>query len=159
MKTNRMKKLIAFSLGTLLTFTTASARIGETLEMCKQRYGEPTVHGEFYNFRKPPFVVTVSFYEGKADSESYGKADASGVSETEFEQLLKLNGGDRKWKRLDVVSLCQSTWQTEDGQMVAFYGFCNTNPNNKLVIIGTTASLERGGAEEEAKAKKALEGF
>jgi hypothetical protein len=40
-----MKK--ATLIATALAMLTASvnARIGETLEMCKQRYGEPTIHG------------------------------------------------------------------------------------------------------------------
>jgi len=50
----------------------AFTRIGETLEQCKQRYGQPYKTTEqAVCFRKAPFYIVVTFYQGKADGVAY----------------------------------------------------------------------------------------
>ena len=75
------------------------------------------------------------------------------MSENEIEQLLKVNSGERVWKKREVISVNQE-WQTEDGDLAASY---RTLENN--LVIATKGNLERAAAAKKSKENKALEGF
>jgi hypothetical protein len=170
MKTNQMKpKFNAALLSVLCTslaIAPVSARIGETLDSCKQRYGQPydifkqgvDVFGSGFYFRKPPFIISVGFFQDKAEVIGYRKIEENAlgkgadISDNEIEQLLKLNGGERKWERHEAST--KRMWVTEDGQMIALY-----DPFEHFLSIATKGFYERAAAKQKNKEGKALEGF
>jgi hypothetical protein len=135
----------------------AFARIGETLEQCKQRYGQPykTTEQAVY-FRKAPFHIAVIFYQGKAICVGYRMIEENAlgkgteISDNEIEQLLKFNGADRQWKRREVISM----WYTLDGQLFAHY-----DTWDHYLGVATKEWFERIAADTKQKEDKALEGF
>ncbi|MFZ4394181.1 MAG: hypothetical protein ACOYOU_00985 [Kiritimatiellia bacterium] len=137
------------------------ARIGETPEQCKTRYGSPLSTNEIGGllFRKGPLLFQVTFFEGKCDSIIFNKEEKNvlgkpaEMSDNEIVIILKANGGDRKWKALP-VSPTMKVWKTEDGTITAVYTFFE----NGLAII-TEEYVKRQMASESAKDKKGLEGF
>ena len=145
----------------------AFARIGETIEQCnqrygqcKQRYGQPDKPTEQYvDFLKAPFKIIVHFYQGKADRVTYRMieendlGEGADISDNEIEQLLKLNGADRQWKRRVVISM-DRYWETQDGRLIAYY-----KTFEHYLAITTKEFCERVAAETKQKEDKALEGF
>lgn len=110
----------------------AFARIGETLEQCKARYGEPIIqentHG-MYVFIKSGFWIMVGFTaDGKAGCISYRKMalDTLGqpqeITNDEIQTVLKLNS-NTKWERVIELSFTGRTWTNEDKSYAAVYSF------------------------------------
>jgi hypothetical protein len=140
-----------------MAVSTGSAQIGETLGMCKQRYGEPYKSTEqAVYFRKLPFKIMVRFYQGKADCIVYLEENELGygiiMSDSQIGQLLKLDGRGRNWKRREGISMDRQ-WETEDGQLSAFY---KTFEN--YLTVATKGFYERAAAEKKAKKNKAVGG-
>ena len=87
----------------LLCLPSASnARIGETLQQCIARYGQPDSGPEESLshpkatecvFIKGGFDISVIFWAGKAASIMFSKLDRSAFSSAEVEELLGKNGG------------------------------------------------------------------
>lgn len=85
--------------------TPALARIGETREECKKRYGLPInklIHigkeNEYLVFEKAEFEIEIHFYQNKADQVVYWKTSRTNtISEHEANELMTLNGGKKKW--------------------------------------------------------------
>ena len=125
--------------------------------MCQQRYGEPykrTTQAVY--FRKPPFNITVIFYQAKADGIVYLEENELGhgivMSDSEIGQLLKLNGGGRNWRRCEGISMDRQ-WETEDGELSAFY---KTFEN--YLKVATKGFYERAATEKKAKKHQTLGG-
>jgi hypothetical protein len=155
-----MRKLLLIHILALATFSSAEARIGDTLQECQTRYGAPTKTAKPHvYFKKGAFVIVVTFFEDKVDFIGYWKVEQNILgksvvcSENEIEQLQKANGGERVWKKREVISTDRE-WQTEDGELSSFY---KTFDNN-LVIV-TKGCWERAAAAKKAKENKSLEGF
>jgi hypothetical protein len=103
----------AIAIGTLLILAVvaspASARLGETLEECKKRYGflSPMTqkigdHAVRREFRNRDFMLTsVTFLDGKAASirftKDVGSLQKSHFSSGEISELLEANGSGREW--------------------------------------------------------------
>jgi hypothetical protein len=138
----------------------AFARIGETLQVCEQRYGTPTkTANESVAFQKGGFVIIITFFEGKADSIIYSKATRNAlgkgteISDNEIQQLLKLNGGERAWNKSGGISMDRE-WDSEDGELFAFY-----KTIDNYLAIGTKGFNDRTKAKKKAKENKGLDGF
>lgn len=153
---------LAIAFIALLVPVAAFARIGETAAQCDVRYGKAIKEVKEDNqvvFRKGGFLMVVQFYQGKADLFMYRKeeTDALGqgakISDNEIETLLKANGGDKKWKKREIISMNEE-WQTEDGALLAQY-----KAFDNMLIIATKGYIEREDAKTKAKEKKQLEGF
>jgi hypothetical protein len=142
------------------------ARIGETPAQCEARYGKPIKSFESTDsigFRKAGLSVLVGFHEGKADMIVYEKdaTDTSGesnkMSDNEIETLLNANGGDKKWKNMNTISMSPDVsvvikrWETEDGALIAEYEVLRN-----MLIVSTKERKER---EQKSKEEKKLEGF
>jgi len=138
------------------------ARIGETPAQCETRYGKAfktdTDSGMSF-FRKGGFLIMVGFHQGKAGLVSYRKEEtdildnAKEMSDNEIETLLKANGGNKKWKKREIISM-DKEWQTEDGTLFAQY----MTMQNYLTVV-TKEYIEREDAKKKAKEKKDLEGL
>jgi hypothetical protein len=138
----------------------ACGRVGDTQQQCNERYGVPyKSENGFAYYRKAGFFVVISFHEGKADCISYKKveenalANAEDISENEIRQFLRINGGERTWKKQTVLSL-DIQWTTEDGRLAAFY-----KPFDHYLTIYTKEWADRQTAAIKAKENKNLEGF
>lgn len=103
--------LFALTLG----LTPLFARIGETLDECKKRYGKATEATPpydfgtdapdliYYNFEKNGIAIQIGFLNGKAaDLSFHHTADAPAVpaalTQTEIDILLAANSSDMQWK-------------------------------------------------------------
>lgn len=98
-----------------------STRIGETLEQCTARYGDPVMERvNSAGFEKNGIRILVDFREdGRAASILY--MQAGGFSEQEVERLLKLNGGGQRWIPEPVPFSITAMWISADNKMVAAY--------------------------------------
>ena len=117
----------------------AFARIGETLEQCKARYGEPIIqentHG-MYVFIKSGFYIMVGFgADKKVACITYRKTtkDDLGqpqeIADEEIQIILKLNS-NKKWGRVLEISFTNKLWTNEDKSYGANYDMLE----NTLVI-------------------------
>ena len=157
-----MKNWLVFSLIAILMMLSnkASARIGETLDQCKARYGEPvTVDGDTYTFMKNGLLVIVEFYENKVDLIGFRKAEenalsiAADMSDNEIQTILSANGNGNNWRKREVISI-NKEWEAEDVTMFAQY---ITMQN--ILMIFTKEYLARFDAAKKAKENNNLKGF
>ncbi|MGJ8638250.1 MAG: hypothetical protein ACSHYA_02560 [Opitutaceae bacterium] len=153
-----MKYIINITL-VLIIANFANARINETPEQFKERYGEPTKiikeEGAMI-FKKTGYRIFAVFDSGKAYTIFYQKFDSNGItydelSDNEIEILMNLNEGDSSWG--EVVELRGTKmWTTLDESMSAVY-------NDKSLAIITKRGMEiRERKTQEEEAEK-LQGF
>jgi hypothetical protein len=111
----------------------ASARIGETVEECRDRYGDP-VHIDqkagSMGFLKSGFLIACQFHKGRVGMIIVIKNQKPGeitighaeLSEVEIETLLKANAGGGEWAdttpQFEFVS---KLWGNEKAKRKAFY--------------------------------------
>jgi predicted aminopeptidase len=135
------------------------ARIGETLAQCKARYGDVVIEGNadmdlpVKLFKKLDLNIAVHFYQERADFIVYLKGDEA-FSRTEFDTLIKANGGSKKWEKRGEKDGWEN-WVTQDESLVAFF---NTVPGGS-VIIRTKRAVEREAERVKAEEKKRLKDF
>lgn len=89
----------------LLSSSSLYGIIGETVEECIRRYGEPTflLHNKkVAHFSKSGFEIKANYKEGLCTSIIFRKEN---LSKKEIEELLKLNSRGREWVELDDGSL------------------------------------------------------
>lgn len=144
----------------LMSATLANARIGETLEQCRARYGKEIRQANGCSvFIKAGFYIMVQFYEGKADSILFRKVEQNildmpvEISPNEIQNLLKQNGGGQAWKETNEI-IIGSSWATEDGKVLAGY-----TAMDRFLAVFTLDSSLRSLAAKKAKEDKKLEGF
>jgi hypothetical protein len=104
------------------------ARLGETLEECIKRYGEPTGRAEedtIVSFNKGEFAITILFVAGKAEwivLMKPGSVFAEKLTETEIKTLLEANGSGLKWTEAKVSSIAFArVWATPKRERGAYY--------------------------------------
>ena len=144
----------------LMSTTLANARIGETLEQCRVRYGKEIRDADgCFGFIKAGFFIMVQFYEGKADSIVFRKVEQNilgipvEISPNEIQNLLKQNGGGQTWKETNEI-IIGSSWATEDEKVLAGY-----RAMEHILIVFTLDHSLRTLAAKKAKEDKKLEGF
>ena len=113
-------KLLAIASFGLALAVPAFARIGETLEQAKQRYGEIRSDDVYkglrrVQFEKNGFLVSTLFTGDRIGSiqfvklpnEQNGKSEEKSeeMSAGEIQNFLKFNGGGKKWKQV-----AERTW-------------------------------------------------
>jgi len=97
---------------------TASARIGENILECRERYGNAELEcdGEFqvdYSlFEKSIYKIHANFWGGVIHQMDYTKDTE--LTDLEIDYILKVNSVKSKWRRID-----DSTWMTKNGQLIA----------------------------------------
>ena len=98
-------------IGALLAVSMSQARLGETIEQCRTRYGEPT-RSELNDdlagivaYAKNDLVITVHFTNGKADLIRYSPGLVSTVDFELAKYLLQLNGRDKEWDQLTKTTI------------------------------------------------------
>jgi hypothetical protein len=136
----------------------AQCRIGETLDECKARYGNPVeAKKDTALFLKNAIYVSVHFADGRVDEISYSKRDPKDSkksvrpSDAEVNILLRANAPDTSWE-VEVAHRHDVLWKNKQKGLSAF------RTQNALTIsifdpIAYKAYHERKAATRE------LEGF
>jgi hypothetical protein len=157
-----MKLSLFLALSLLVSAFSAEARIGETLEQCKARYGPVSAHeqgSDLYVFEKNGFMVAITFFQGNADGLIFKKAETTALgtpkemSENEIQNFCAANAGSSEWRKSETSSM-NKMWATIDGTRFAIY-----QPFDNRLMIVTKEFLARQAAENAAKENKAQEGF
>lgn len=108
--------------------STVWARIGETLEECVERYGDPiespTPDKSLQGAVRVPFLSSgiirdVTFWRGKAAEISFHNEDNSTISKAQSEILLEDNAGSSTWTKV-AEDLDSRRWQTLNGERRAY---------------------------------------
>lgn len=120
-------------ISTLLGFLTtiSSAKIGESVSECDQRYGDTIDHlkeGRKRVYQVGGFYVSCWFYEGKCESIDYSFLTPSNIAPRKKDPLnkdqvikiLEINGAE--WKQIDKSTYGQDfegLWETNDKKLSA----------------------------------------
>jgi hypothetical protein len=147
-------KTFAATFLTLMLCISAHARLGETINECIRRYGEPLKADEekkILGFQKGVFFVMCIFLDGKCESISFKKEDESAFSVSEFEGLREANGGGLEWSQRPDDPLM---WFTQEPTRHAVLADLTT-----MIAFYTDAHAKRENAAKAAEEKKKLEGF
>ncbi len=147
----RLPPSLLFVLLCSSTVPLARGHIGQTVEQCRQQYGEPCqVRVDILTYKIENYSLIVTFFADRADALVYRKAqtDDTGspeeMSAAEMDQLLQINAGGRTWKKSASGSL-DPTWETEDGELSARYA----SAKHYLAIL-TKGYAARAEAAEQA---------
>lgn len=171
----RTPSLVPFAVLMFSLPSVSTARIGETLQQCIARYGQPdsgpeesVVHPKATDcaFIKNGLDVSVVFYQGKAVDIMFRKVDGSSFNPSEIDELLKANGGGSMWKERDAGKPDQSEWETPDGENRAMLS-SNRHAEPARVLSVWTMQWHRVMEEQEkalekqekSEAKESLGGF
>ncbi len=101
-----MKKSLILLAGIMLAISSAQARLGETVDECQTRYGEPKRIALNDNktgiatYGKNDLVITIHFLNGKADLIRYSQGQVTTIDLDLAKYLLKKNGRDKEWEQL-----------------------------------------------------------
>jgi hypothetical protein len=160
-----MKSLMALAIYMVLAvWSPGYGRIGETLEECIARYGEIYSESEFegrkqYIFKKSGYVISICFYEKKADLMFLFKEEKDDLefnakfSDNEIEILHKSNAGDTPWEPIEIISL-NKQWINKEKGLVSLYMY----PANTLSFM-TLGFMSRQTEKTKADEEKSLDGF
>ena len=150
-----MKNLGLLILCLLLTIVPTSARVGETLDECVQRYGPmierrparlPESDPEVMVFSKAGITVAAEFRQGKAWHLTFRKVPLSSL---EVEAVLMANSGSSMWG-LPVKTRDKEYRMTEDKTRLAVINWDRKGLAGSLVIM----SREFATANHAAVAKR-----
>ncbi|MEI7911809.1 MAG: hypothetical protein WCK77_19430 [Verrucomicrobiota bacterium] len=161
----------AILLSTLfISSLSASARIGETLEQCRARYGpehpelvNPKSANKVYWFVKNGYVMEIMFDAGTGKARLFSifkmngdstKAPGAAMTEDEKTILLNLNGNGKKW----IIKATRV--ETEDHLYVA-YGMGNRSGDSLTIIcqVPDKVAAKESADKAAGDAKKSLQGF
>jgi hypothetical protein len=124
------QQILCFAFAVMLS-STGWTRIGETLEDCIKRYGQPVGEGPLnqsvdhseavnYGFSKSGLICLITFYEGKAVEIWFTREDAQRpIIGRAAEILLTANGGGLDWEEQQDEQSLLKAWKTKDGSMLA----------------------------------------
>lgn len=158
-----MRAVSLFFIIVLAYVLPAEARIGETLEQCKARYGEATAitakppAEEAYRFVRSGILVVVFMVNKRVDLIMYRPVASSGalpeLSETQRDFFLSANGDGVGWNAVPGVRVTLD-WLRSDGKVGASY-----DPADGVMMVMTVAYRNAHREQEAAAEKKALNGF
>lgn len=116
MKTKLLFPAILFFAVAPLSF----ARLGETLDQCKTRYGAPTgQHGEDeIIFARDHTAITVHFRANRSVQEDFGPDAGSALSEVQVAEILQENSEGSTWEA-NGDSPVMITYFRKDGRAAA----------------------------------------
>jgi hypothetical protein len=136
----------------------AHCRIGETLDECKARYGDPiTVLESSALFLKSGIFVSTHFVKGKVDEISYYRTSVKNSkrhvcpSDAEVQVLLNANAQNSKWE-LQGTYWQHALWVNRE------HGLSASRTERALTITISDPAVFQAYHERKAAAK-ALKGF
>ena len=101
-----MKKTFTALVGFAIIVSAANARIGESIETCAKRYGEPVKVKLDDNqtgvaiYDKNDLTIKIHFTLGRADLIRYSPGEVARVDLETARYLLGINGRDKEWSQL-----------------------------------------------------------
>lgn len=153
-----MKKSIGILITVFVFATVVSARIGETLEQCRVRYGKESPSGNQLVFIKAGWIILLELHNGKVDMISFRKTEKNvldismPISDNEIQYFLKQNSGGKTL--IKTKSGFANEWQTEDAQLYAVY-----DKTSHFLGIFTREFSIRSMERKKAEENKKLNGF
>jgi hypothetical protein len=145
---------------TLLAFSTAQARLGETEQEVEARYGKPiaTIDPDpamrAVAYQHKGFVIMVTYENGKSGAEIYQKPDKSEITDPERTVLLEANAGGYKWTYKEEVP-GQIRWFNVDRKSrIAWY-----DTFNHQLCITSAAHADRVSAITKRRTAEKLKDF
>lgn len=139
-----MKTPVVAAILLILTPIIAFARIGETVEQCIQRYGEPVKElakqGDFDKcllFENKGFSFRIGFSKGIATLITFVKPDAKGelcpLTDAEVAGIMKVNFGDQSWQQIE-DSPERISYRAGNGSLCSEY-----NKQQHVLFIGVVS--------------------
>ena len=135
----------------------AQARLGDTPEKCKERYGKPEVvkagaPAELKHiYRVGGMTITTEFIGGKAAVISYRKSKGKPFAPEEIASHMLTNGDGKPWGKASIIPLGRSDrmfrWQG-DGCAAHYY------EGARLLSFVTSEFVEKKEAADKAKKAK-----
>lgn len=142
-----------------LSIISAQARIGETGQQCRERYGKEIRADKetgMIFFQKAGFNIFAKFHEGVVVMMTIEKTEVDAInrpkpmSDTEIETILLANDDGKKWKTDGITK----SWANQKEDKIAVYEVLE----NQLYIV--TVSYTNFLAEQNKKKEtEALKGF
>jgi hypothetical protein len=172
-----MNSLISVLLGAafaVFACSTATARIGETLEACKERYGEVTVStpapeyfpegSTMHGFKKAGMTISVTIHDSKVVQIMFWKneEDATGnpqpLDDVEIRTLLNANSDGQSWDSAPASEVPPDTqgWYTKIGDLVVLASFATQASRLTLITLPFSRLI---ATNKEDKSRSSLEGF
>lgn len=159
-----MRYLPALVLSALLT-TASQARVGETLEECRARYGQETRKDDAKKlvvFLKSGLTVAATFENDRVawlmihKDRTAGAAWSAwaGLADDQIAALQKANGGTSTWRIIGKSDVLTTIWRTDDKTRYALYSV-----TGGALIISTAEWWEKAKKQLEAEREKQVEGF
>jgi hypothetical protein len=118
--------MIAFA----LSIVPCRAELGETMDQCIARYGQPVpqdttppgLPGKSVTFKKNGYVIMVAFLKGIAGFETIFKEDESELSDKEIEAILQADVAGGKWGKPEQLNLphAKEMWSRDDGATAVY---------------------------------------
>lgn len=156
-------KTLAFLFALMLP---ALGRIGETVDECKTRYGEPVETDpkeSTMTYKKSGFTIHCQFYKGRVAGMVVAKNNPPGtfavgypeLSEAELDTLKKANSGEGEW--IDATpqfEMVNKYWKNEKSKRGATY---NTIKHTLVIYTDEFSKVCQKSKEEKEKAN--LDGF
>jgi hypothetical protein len=158
----------------VLACSSATARIGETLEECKDRYGEVTVSTPapehfpegsiIHGFEKAGMTVAATIQDNKVVQIMFWKIEKDGagkpqpLNDVEIRTLLDANGHGQEWEEAPANEIPADTdaWYTRLGDKVVLA--IHDKSAGRLTLV--TQQFQRAITKnKESKEQKRLEGF
>ena len=140
-----MKKLIVLA-ACMVIASAVQARLGETYDQCIERYGQPVSdNGKTYEFKKPPFNVSVTFRDNRAVAVFYQKPGSiigEHIQKTEVLTILDANKSKWQWVEYDCPEpykdqhYLDDLWKRSDGAIA-----CYQHSTRMLVIVDESISF------------------
>lgn len=142
----------------LLMLTPARARLGETIEQCRTRYGE-SARSSFDNtlngtavYSKNDLTITIHFASGKADLIRYSPGQVSTVDFDLAKYLLQLNGREKEWDQLTKTQVVMQDLQDLSAQYPRIELVDPILWKSKDGILQASYSVSKGTFEARAAA-------
>lgn len=140
----------------------ASARLGETVEQCRTRYGKETLGEAEANgsgrFQKNGISISVDFRDGKAveiffSHEAKGLTDIfTGLPDATIQGLLDANNGGSEWiedQSDPIKNIGAKVLKRKDGTAVARWDYSRGS-----LVITAAEEVRRREAEKKKKAEE-----
>jgi len=135
-----MKQFLATDV-ILIAFSVAQARIGDTLDECKNRYDGPTAQlaSDQFAFKQGNVTIIVHVRDGRSIQEDFAPERGAVLSETEMEKFLQENSQGSTWEIIGETPTYM-TYFRKDGRATAQMAKANTTTqpggNVKLTLTG-----------------------
>jgi hypothetical protein len=134
-------KFFFFAGSSLIFATCAFARIGETLDECKSRYGSAgQIAADQFTFQSGQLSIVVHIRNGRPVQEDFAPQSGNVLSEVDFTQLLQENSEGSSWE-LTGETATYASYLRKDGKATAQKAKPNTTGSGNVKLSMQGAEL------------------